>query len=95
MAKRDRDRTKKLFRLGVLALTGAAIAQELKKPPEDRTWNGTVGGFIPYDFRIPTPERVRARLWDPEGDVISPQVFGVGWSVNIGRVVAAFRDSRA
>jgi DNA-binding NarL/FixJ family response regulator len=45
--------------LGVAAL---AIAQELSKP----AWNGRVLGFIPYDFRPPSLERIRASLWNPE-----------------------------
>ena len=37
----------------------AAIYQELRKPPEARTWNGKVAGVVPYDFRIPTLDRLR------------------------------------
>ncbi len=62
----------------------AAIYQELRKPPAERTWHGKVGGFIPYDFRIPTPERVKSAYWDPESDrIFSDKVVGVGWAVNI------------
>ncbi|MDE3111613.1 MAG: hypothetical protein KGN00_13060 [Chloroflexota bacterium] len=62
----------------------AAIYQELKKPPAERTWHGKVGGMIPYDFRIPTPERVKSAYWDPSSDtVFTDKVVGVGWAVNI------------
>jgi hypothetical protein len=62
----------------------AAIYQELKKPPEERTWHGKVGGFVPYDFRIPTVERIRSAYWDPASDrIFSDHVIGVGWAVNI------------
>lgn len=62
----------------------AAIYQELKKAPAERTWHGKVAGFVPYDFRIPTPERVKAAYWDPQSDrVFSDKVVGVGWAVNI------------
>jgi hypothetical protein len=62
----------------------AAIYQELRKPPAERTWHGRVGGFVPYDFRIPTPERVKAAYWDPSSDrVFTDKVVGVGWAVNI------------
>ena len=62
----------------------AAIYQELRKPPAERTWHGKVGGVIPYDFRIPTVDRMRAAYWDPESDrVFTEQVIGVGWSVNV------------
>jgi hypothetical protein len=62
----------------------AAIYQELRKPPAERTWHGKVGGVVPYDFRIPTVERVKAAYWDPSSDrIFSDRVFGVGWAVNI------------
>lgn len=64
--------------------TIAAIYQELRKPPAERTWHGKVGGFIPYDFRIPTWERIRSSYWNPESDqVFTERVVGVGWGVNI------------
>lgn len=62
----------------------AAIYQELRKPPAERTWHGKVGGFIPYDFRVPTFERVRRAYWDPSSDtVFTDRVVGVGWAVNV------------
>lgn len=62
----------------------AALYQELRKPPAERTWHGKVGGFIPYDFRVPTFDRVRAAYWDPASDtVFTDKVVGVGWAVNI------------
>jgi hypothetical protein len=71
-----------------LAAVGAAIATELKKPAEERTWNGEIAGFIPYDLRRPTVDSVREKLWNPAGNFWSPQVFGVGWSPNLGRLAA-------
>jgi hypothetical protein len=66
-----------------LAFVGA-IYQELKKPPAERTWQGRVAGVVPYDFRVPTLDRLRAAYWDPASDtVFSDRVFGVGWAVNI------------
>lgn len=68
-------------------LLGAAIVTELHKPADKRTWEGSVGGAVPYDLRPPTVERVRRRMWAPEDPAIfTPHVFGVGWSVNIGRI---------
>ncbi|HKY52306.1 MAG TPA: hypothetical protein VJP45_13700 [Candidatus Limnocylindria bacterium] len=73
-----------LMRTLVWVAFGAAIYQELRKPPEARTWNGKVAGVIPYDFRIPTLDRLRAAYWDPDRDqIFSENVFGVGWAVNI------------
>jgi hypothetical protein len=62
----------------------AAIYQELRKPPAERTWHGKVGGVIPYDFRIPTVQRVRTAYWDPDSErIFTDKVIGVGWAVNI------------
>lgn len=62
----------------------AAIYQELKKQPAERTWHGKVAGAVPYDFRVPTLEKFREAYWAPETDrVFSDRVIGVGWAVNI------------
>ena len=69
------------------AVVAAAVAEELRKPAAERTWHGKVAGVIPYDFRPPTLERARTTWWDPEGEhVLTGQVFGVGWTVNFGRL---------
>jgi hypothetical protein len=70
----------------------AAVVQELRKPPDVRTWQGVTAGVVPYDLRMPTVARFRERLWAPDDfRVFTPQVFGVGWTLNIGRVVALLR----
>lgn len=72
----------------------AAIYQELKKPPAERTWHGKVAGFIPYDFRIPTLERVRSAYWDPTSDTLfSERVVGVGWAVNIPVLIRKLNEA--
>lgn len=73
-----------LIRMAVLAAVVGAIYVELRKPPGERTWNGRLMGVIPYDFRMPTVERLRQAYWNPR----SPRIFtdrplGVGWAVNI------------
>ena len=74
----------KLIRLAFWGAFVAAIYQELKKPAEARTWHGKVAGTVPYDFRVPTIDRVRQAYWDPNTDrVVSDRVIGVGWAVNI------------
>lgn len=75
------------------ALLGAAVQKELSKPPAERTWEGKVGP-VPYDLRPPTIGRVRDTWWDPQGSVVRPQPFGVGWTVNAGRVVRLARQRR-
>jgi len=70
-----------------LGLTAAAVVQELKQPPEERDWHGRVLGVVPYDFRPPTPGRVRDEFWDPDSQrVLTPHAFGVGWGVNFGAI---------
>lgn len=82
-----------LLRLVAIALAVAAVVKELRLPRESRTWHGTVAGFVPYDFRPPSLERARERLWSPESPhVVVPTIFGVGWTVNVGRVVTLVRD---
>ena len=76
-----------LLKLTALALGVVALLQELNKPSEDRTWNGTLAGFVPYDLRRPTVARARSRWWNPEEPrVFVPKVFGVGWTLNVGRL---------
>ena len=45
-----------------------------------------VGRFlgVPYDFTMPTPEKMRGRLWNEEEKaILTPPVFGAGWSINV------------
>jgi hypothetical protein len=79
----ENDRVKRLVRVVWLTLVGAAIADALRN---DRP-NGELFGFVPYDFRMPTVERARARTWNPGSPrILAPTTFGVGWTINLGRV---------
>jgi len=79
-----------------VALLGWAVAKELRKPPAERTWTGQLAGTVPYDLRWPTPARLRERLWAPEDPrIIMPRAFGVGWTLNVGRLVRLVRERRA
>ncbi|MCF4120973.1 DUF5808 domain-containing protein [Antribacter sp. KLBMP9083] len=87
---------KKLISLVAMALTVAAVVKELRTPADERTWNGKVAAVVPYDFRVPTLARIRERLWNPEGEhFVGPRVFGVGWTINVGKVVAVVREKLA
>jgi len=78
--------TRRLIRVTVAALVVAAVVTELRKPEEERTWHGRVGGVVPYDFRPPTWEKIRNAYWNPNSDeLFSDRVFGVGWAVNLHR----------
>ncbi len=85
MAKRKKNQFisgDALVIIGITALMGLAIREQLQMPREERTWHGTLFG-IPYDFRSPTIERLRETFWNKEtARVLVPQFFGVGWSLN-------------
>lgn len=84
---------RRLGRFIVFGLVAAAIATELSKPEDERTWNGRVFGFVPYDFRPPTWERIRNAYWNPESDLLfSDRVFGVGWAVNLYKAKTLLED---
>ncbi len=72
------------FIMGIgMGLVAAAVYQELQKPPEERTWHGQIVGFLPYDFRLPTLERLRQAYWNPdEPRILTDRVLGVGWAIN-------------
>ncbi|MDM7832517.1 DUF5808 domain-containing protein [Cellulomonas edaphi] len=97
MSSNDKHRKKprdlqRLIRVVTFGLALAAIAKEVRTPADEREWHGVVVGFVPYDFRVPTLARAKQRLWDPEGSrVINPKVFGVGWTLNVGKLVSVAR----
>ena len=79
-------RLRRVARLVSLGLMVAAISQEMSKPEAERTWHGRVGGLVPYDFRPPTWERIRASYWNPSDPrLFTERVLGVGWAVNFYR----------
>jgi hypothetical protein len=90
----------RFVRMIAVAMVISALGRELSKPAAERTWQGKVWHVVPYDFRLPTWARVRERMWAPDKPgILSPQVFGVGWTVNLGRAYAlltsAARSDRA
>ena len=88
------DKLRKLIKRTAIALAIAAIVEQLRRPADERTWEGTVVGFVPYDFRMPTLERARSRWWNPdEPRLFVPQVFGVGAAVDRRRRRPRLRPS--
>lgn len=82
------QRAKRVVRMVWVGLVAAAIADALRN---ERT-HGELFGFVPYDFRVPTLERLRARTWNPDlARVLTPNTFGVGWTLNLGRVARLAR----
>lgn len=83
-ARGELDALMWILRMAVIGSVVGAIWVELQKPADERTWHGKLAGVVPYDFRIPSLERVRQAYWNPR----SPKVFtdrplGVGWAINI------------
>ncbi|MEU9244247.1 DUF5808 domain-containing protein [Streptomyces shenzhenensis] len=75
------------------ALVAAAVAKELRQPPQERTWTGRIAG-LPYDFRRPTLHRLVREFWDPDSDAFfTPHAFGIGYGVNLARVARELRRS--
>jgi hypothetical protein len=85
---------RRLVRLVTFGLVVAAVATELSKPADERTWQGRVGGLVPYDFRPPTWQRIRDAYWNAESDhLFSDRVFGVGWAVNLYRAKTLLEET--
>lgn len=81
----------RFMQVAVLTVALAAVCQELEKPKEERTWQGKVG-FIPYDFRLPTIERIRQGYWNEDSaQIFSPEVIGLGWAINFHALLEKMR----
>ncbi|MEA2644739.1 MAG: hypothetical protein QOG08_1765, partial [Chloroflexota bacterium] len=77
---------RRLVRLSAVVLVVGAVATELAKPEEERNWHGRVLGVVPYDFRVPSWDKIRDAYWNPSSDsLFSDRVFGVGWAINLYR----------
>ena len=90
--KRRRSGAMKPLKVLAVALAIAAVIKELRLPKYERTWHGALGGFVPYDFRMPTVQKLKTTFWNPDGAVIVNRAFGVGWTINFGAVVAKLRS---
>ena len=81
----------RLIQAAVITITLAAVCQELEKPKEERNWHGKVG-FIPYDFRLPTIERIKEGYWNSDSTkIFSPEVWGIGWAINFHALLEKMR----
>jgi hypothetical protein len=77
---------RRLLKWAGVAITVAAINQEMSKPEAQRTWHGKVFGMVPYDFRPPTWDRLREAYWNSSSDrLLTDRPLGIGWAVNFFR----------
>ena len=94
MTKRNKSALSRVMTWAAMGLTVAAVVKELRQPAAARTWHGRILG-VPYEFRRPTVRRLRERLWSPESpQILVPHLFGVGWTVNVGRLVHLVQGRR-
>jgi len=78
---------KKVAVAASLALLATMLEDQLKRPRTERDWHGMLGP-VPYDLRPPTIKRIRDVVWNPDNpSTVAPKVFGVGWTLNLYRVV--------
>jgi hypothetical protein len=88
------DRFRRFVKLVAFGFVVAAVVDQLRRDPAERTWEGAVAGVVPYDFRMPTLERARSRWWNTEDDrLFVPQVFGVGWTLNLAQLAKLVRPA--
>jgi hypothetical protein len=81
----------RLVEAAAITITIAAVCQELEKPKEERQWHGKVG-LIPYDFRLPTIERLRESYWNPDDSrMFTPEPIGIGWAINFYTLLEKMR----
>ena len=67
-------------------------ARHYRTPPWRRGRNRETIA-VPYEFRRPTLARLRDRVWNPASKhLLAPQVFGVGWTLNMGRVFVGLKE---
>ena len=90
--RRRRSDGMKPLKVLAAVLAIAAVIKELRLPKEERTWHGALGGLVPYDFRMPTAAKIKRTFWDPDGAIVVNRVFGVGWTINLGAIVAKVRS---
>ena len=71
-------RTMSLWRAIVTIFTIAAIVHAYRtRQTHGRYYN------VPFEFRIPTIERAKKRMWNPDDrSLFTPNIFGVGWTLN-------------
>jgi hypothetical protein len=77
-----------------IAIGAAAVVEQMRRPEGERTWHGDILG-VPYDFRPPSVRRLRDAWWNPDDPrLFTPRDFGVGWAVNLARLLEILKAQR-
>ena len=62
----------------MIFVIAAAVGAYRIKQSHGRYYN------VPFEFRIPTIERAKNRVWNPnDRRLFTPNIFGVGWTLNL------------
>ena len=71
--------TMPLWRTAIMIFVIAAAVHAYRtKQSQGRYYN------VPFEFRIPTIERAKKRVWNPsDRRLFTPNIFGVGWTLNL------------
>ena len=86
-----RKKLRSLLILAGTAMTAAVVIDQLRRPAVERDWHGVVLG-VPYDLRRPTLQRVMQAVWNPQDPrLFTPRAFGIGWTVNLHRLLRIVR----
>jgi hypothetical protein len=88
MKGKSKTAIKTIFGMIAAGFVAAAIWDQLHRPPAERTWYATVFN-VPYDFRMPTRERLGATFWNKEdARVVVPHApIDMGWSINVSSLL--------
>lgn len=78
----------------LIVVAAVAVRRQLRLPRDERTWHGTVDVPVPFEFRRPTRDLVLSKVWNPaEPRLFTPTLFGVGWTVNVARLLGRQPDT--
>ena len=84
-------KTKRHHRWGIIvaAFTAATVIHAIRAKQATGTFMK-----VPYDFRVPTLQRLRERFWNPDdARIFTPRFFGVGWSLNVYRLRERLKEA--